>query len=1338
MIQQLTHSYKGMNQDLLKDKQSLDLYYDANNIRIIDNTPQSLGGVSNEKGNKLLFTIPSPVVNSNGTITYGDKSLTFKLKTGNELLNSNLPSISGIQRGIGNTLTKDGFILFSTDNNGFDCIWEVIEILEGNYDLKLLYCRNLGFSSNNPIQAVFNYENENIQKIYWVDGINQLRFLNIKHSILNGDPEELIDLKSSSINMVGDYSLSQIKLSNKFGGGTHTSGMIQYAYNLYNLNGSQTTISPLSELIPLDKGANNGGGEVNEIVGTSLSMNIETLDDNYSYIKIYAIKYTSFNEIPSISLIKNEKIDTYSNYSFIDSGSVLGTLSLSEFLFLGSNPFNPKHIESKDNRLFASSYDDSAFKLDIDCRAYSHDSQGNTKLYTGDVTHNGTILEGGNIQLFFNYQSVDTYDYPLYDDAINPDYDKYKYQKNGAILGGEGKFIKYRLVKTNKIELTKDLKYLRFFKDDEIYRIGIQFYNKYGQKTEVKWIADFKAPKGNLGNNFNTLEVSIKETEFNNYINSLNLSDVNKPVGYKIVRANRELKDRTILCQGVLTGMMVQTFRNLSDRSYWRNESNRQKESLSRTKIPLFLTRGFTIPSEENVLYPSKHLRQMSEFRGEDKDEIYSDNRPSYRKQNSWQYNKMMQMYSPDILFNTGLTFGEGLKLKPKGLALHTETNWWSKRINTGNGETTIERKFTDVNSTRPYINEGRFGIIGPEWRLNDDRTGATSYNRKYNDYLDFNNDNKDYHIYGAPEITEKDQGTKTYNGDPKFNYINNLKAVISDGRHNDAYDGLDNDLESITSVNSVGARCLTIVLGKGRELDEKNRKSIEDLLPNFSYLRDGLVLSEVKRDKSYTYNGQLYGGLSVANKSNTEYIEIGEYKSIDNVVNFIESPGDIYVQNFKIGRISKDDTQILDVRVITVTEAIEFNVETTINLDNRNDTSFLGWDNVFQPKYDDYHKYNRVYSQSNTLVKSTTDNSLIRDVNNFDTRIISSKLKIPNETIDSWTDFLENETIDLDGKYGPITSLLNWNDNMYALQTFATSLISINPRVQTQANDGVGIELGTGNILHDYNYLSTSSGCSNKWSPILSPSGFYFIDIVNNDLIKVQGNQLSKLSLTKGMNSFFQNNLNYSILKKDNPFLKEGITGIYDRHHETALFTVLQGNNSFTLSYNEKSQMFESFYDYKPSMYINKGFKLLSLDEPNNGVYEHFTGKVGEYYGVLYPSNITMQYFTQYQDSIFNNITFRSMLSENGVDIRNKSLTQIKAWNEYQNTGLTDLILNKNISRKFRLWKANIPRVKVNGKPTLDRMRGQWFKLLLQFDNVENQNLILHDTNIYYTAYPN
>ena len=84
--------------------------------------------------------------------------------------------------------------------------------------------------------------------------------------------------------MVGKYNLTEPKIIKVEKGGIHTSGMIQYAYNLYRLNSSQTQLSPLSELISLDK-EEIGGGNLNEIVGSIPVIKIEGLDTNYTHIK---------------------------------------------------------------------------------------------------------------------------------------------------------------------------------------------------------------------------------------------------------------------------------------------------------------------------------------------------------------------------------------------------------------------------------------------------------------------------------------------------------------------------------------------------------------------------------------------------------------------------------------------------------------------------------------------------------------------------------------------------------------------------------------------------------------------------------------------------------------------------------------------------------------------------------------------------------------------------------------------------------------------------------------------------------------------------------------------
>ena len=62
------------------------------------------------------------------------------------------------------------------------------------------------------------------------------------------------------------------------------------------------------------------------------------------------------------------------------------------------------------------------------------------------------------------------------------------------------------------------------------------------------------------------------------------------------------------------------------------------------------------------------------------------------------------------------------------------------------------------------------------------------------------------------------------------------------------------------------------------------------------------------------------------------------------------------------------------------------------------------------------------------------------------------------------------------------------------------------------------------------------------------------------------------------------------------------------------------------------------------------------------------------------------------------------------GVQANTCPFNTIRVWNEYQDTQDVDLTFQRNIpsnlKQKFRIWRANIPRDKSNGR---DRIRNPW-----------------------------
>ena len=1337
---EIKYKYRGVNQDLSKSLHPFEYYYEASHIRLLATNSQSTGSVTNEKGNEKIITIPAINIDTvSNTINYNNKSLSYI--NGNELdfqiANGKMNSISVSQKIINITSTRTGIVIFTTDDNGMDCIWSVENLIDNDYNLELLYVRNLGFSTKYPIQGLFNYENDNIQKVYWVDGKEQIRFINLKNDSIEGN-DKLINTPLSSINFVGTVNFSQPQIIDVVTGGNHTSGMIQYAYNLFRKNSSQTKISPLSELIPLDKGLNNGGGDVGEIVGSTPVVSISNIDNAYTNIKIYAIKYTSFNQIPSISLIDEREISS-STITIYDDGNIIESLTLEEFIFLGSDPIIPKHIQAKDNRLFPANIKTQSFKLpdSIDFRAYSFELNSSTTLVYDNI---------GPQQSFYSIDN--TFSLPKKVDSVNINLDDKKYQFNSNILGGEGKYLKYEIVQKS----LNNVENYRLLKDNEIYRIAIELYNNLGQVSSSKWIADFKTPSGNLEGNYNTLKVELK-SEFYTWLNSFEFESENdRPVGYRILRAERNASDKTILAQGIITPMMFQVLGDeVTNNNQFSSRLIRENFQDSQLKIPNFLVREFQgIPNNSassdalvnGRLQPTNHLNWMNDNEGSigEGGEIFTTI-PSEKASQTFQYTKMMQLYFPEIIFQNNTSFSSGLKLRVLGLAKSTLNGVYAQErfietqlVNhSGKALGGLNPWFIPNNT---YLENNQFNrvyevpergdtnfnhaFIGPSG--SDSTMNFKQYYRAFNTFIS-NNNNLEYNIYGTPEITPRGDDPKFYNGNAKYNYSNSLQSFISDG------DNACNECDPLNSINSFNIDNLTLMLGDATT-DTSDRKGIEDLYNESSLIdRNGVLLVEVIKDTNNIFTSNIYGGNSYEDKKRNNYVKIGSYKNINDSSVQIDSPGDTFVQKFKFLRINKTDNEVYDTSQTQLSEIVEYFTETTIDLKNRNDLSLSEWDTRFQPRYDEYNKYNTVYSQQSNLIRNTDEEFTFDEVKNFDTRIQSTKLKVSNELIDSWTDILPNETMDLNGRFGPINNLVEYNDTLFAFQDEAIANLSINPRIQISSQDGVGLELGTGGILNDYNYITTKSGSINKWGIISTKDGIYYYDALNKGIGRIPDLSKKLLSDVKGLHSFFNNNYVYNSIKKDNPILREGVLFSYDNYNNDVYFTIHQGDKSFTWCYNEGINEFVDLKTYLPTTSIYKGEKLL-LSNNNNEIYESNIGEYNKFFGEYQPSYITLQLNPESDmDTVFNNIRYNSEVYLNDIDQPLETLTHIHAFNEYQDSGRIPLIVgrDKNLRRKFREWKALIPR---DGR---NRIRNTWIYLKLEFNNTSNFKLILHDIIIGY-----
>ena len=138
---QIVLKNRGMNRDTSVSKVDGSSAYENHNIRIIAREEDTLLTVTNERGTKQVI-LP-------------------------DVIPGNL---------IGWNVLNNHIILFvHIENAGIiDKIYRV-DYENGEFTNNLLYTGHLNFDYKYPIESVVHFETEEIQKIYWIDGRNELR-----------------------------------------------------------------------------------------------------------------------------------------------------------------------------------------------------------------------------------------------------------------------------------------------------------------------------------------------------------------------------------------------------------------------------------------------------------------------------------------------------------------------------------------------------------------------------------------------------------------------------------------------------------------------------------------------------------------------------------------------------------------------------------------------------------------------------------------------------------------------------------------------------------------------------------------------------------------------------------------------------------------------------------------------------------------------------------------------------------------------------------------------------------------------------------------------------------
>lgn len=253
---------------------------------------------------------------------------------------------------LGYAILNKQLVLFSHLSEGNDFIYKITkDEITGDYNCIILLQGDLGFQLNSYFETLPIYENENIQKIYWVDGINQPRFINIADEYISSA------IGINKINFVPLMNLNEtVNIVNReSAGGSFPAGTVQYVMTYYNLNGTQSKIfysSPLFYTAFPDR-----GGAPNVITNNVFDISITNVDKSFDYIRIYSILRTIDNGTPVVKRVSDIKIGEGNIYNYVDNNLNGSVEDVSILLYIGGDYIIPKTIEHKDNVLFLGNYE---------------------------------------------------------------------------------------------------------------------------------------------------------------------------------------------------------------------------------------------------------------------------------------------------------------------------------------------------------------------------------------------------------------------------------------------------------------------------------------------------------------------------------------------------------------------------------------------------------------------------------------------------------------------------------------------------------------------------------------------------------------------------------------------------------------------------------------------------------------------------------------------------------------------------------------------------------------------------------------------------------------------
>lgn len=398
---------------------------------------------------------------------------------------------------------------------------------------------HLKFDVMSPIESIVYHETDEIQKIYWVDGYNVLRFMNFMESLdVIASSWGVEDANGFNTyfdsNRVAQLGLD-VEITKTNSGNNRANGVAQYLVTYFNKHGLQTGyvwVSDLVYLSPMDSGGSPDGFNSN-----SIELKISGLDTTYEYFRVYSIERSALNGTVIGYLIAENGIPSSGESTVVDNGKPISTVDASSLLFLGSQPVVAGTMTHKDETLFLGDLH-SVGRVDYESIQDAIDA-------IAFIDENGNLLprsEGGYLSGLVVFKHSDNSegesDIPYVECSGS-----YPYET----------------------QLTHTSSEIKTFKGGEKYRFALRFRSPNGVSSDAFWIGD----------KINTLYPKIDGNVIHRVVAECTIPQEILSEAYnagftavELMIAEADYSDRSVLAQGIVNPTMFNVFERNEDRVF--------------------------------------------------------------------------------------------------------------------------------------------------------------------------------------------------------------------------------------------------------------------------------------------------------------------------------------------------------------------------------------------------------------------------------------------------------------------------------------------------------------------------------------------------------------------------------------------------------------------------------------------------------------------------------------------------------------------------------------------------------------------------------------------------